>query len=139
MDSECSRNWDASSYSSCGLCGHVHVGVGPGESLSFPHSVHNGSRDFPRGLEGLLGRWGFAVAHHGGKDTGSGGPKEFVLVVLFIVFIFIKHLKIFFNFYLSYFIFYLIKFIYLFIASFLYFLLLFLFYFVVFFFCFCFC
>ena len=32
-------------------------------------------------LKGLLGRWGWSVAHHGGKDTDSGGRREFCVCV----------------------------------------------------------
>ena len=46
------------------------MGVGPGQSLSCPHSAHRGSRDLEV-LEVLLGRQVFVVAHCGSKDTDS--------------------------------------------------------------------
>ena len=35
---------DGSGLSSCGLCGHVHSGAGPGQGLQCLHSSHSGSR-----------------------------------------------------------------------------------------------
>lgn len=38
-----------------GLQGQVQVTVGPGESLSCPHSADSGSTDLPRGIGGSPG------------------------------------------------------------------------------------
>ena len=32
------------SFSICGLCGHIHMGVGPGQSQSCPHNTNSRSR-----------------------------------------------------------------------------------------------
>ena len=38
------HNWKGSGVSSCGLCGHVQVGTGPGQGLSCLHSSHRGAK-----------------------------------------------------------------------------------------------
>ena len=45
----------------CGLGGQVHTGVGPGHSLSWPHSAHSRSRDLRRVCFLLLICFGFFV------------------------------------------------------------------------------
>ena len=41
---KCSRGWDTSGLSSCGLCGHVHMGVGLGLGLRCLHNSYSGPR-----------------------------------------------------------------------------------------------
>ena len=42
MDNWFSHSWDESGLSSCGFCGHVHMGAEPGSEL--PQSFHSGFR-----------------------------------------------------------------------------------------------
>ena len=63
------------------------MGVGPGQSLSCPHSAHSGSRDLPRGIGGPPKEAGLAVAQGGNKHTDSSGPRKILLLLLFFGFI----------------------------------------------------
>lgn len=87
MDTEYSHNLDWSNFGSCGLWGQVHVGVGPGESLSCPHSAHGRSRDLPRGTGGPPGEVGVdcGLLSVVGKDTDSEGLRKILLLVLFFL------------------------------------------------------
>ena len=54
---KCSCNWDRSGFSSCGLCGHIHMRVGPGQSLSSLHSSHSRSRWTTTARAGTWPQW----------------------------------------------------------------------------------
>lgn len=44
LNDECSCSWKGSGFSSCGLCGWLHMRLGPFQSLSWLHSIHSGPR-----------------------------------------------------------------------------------------------
>ena len=85
MDNKCSLNNDQSSFSSCGFWGHTHEGIVSSQSLSCPRV---GPETYPEVLKDFLGRWGLAVAYYEDKDNDSGVPRDFVFVLLSLIFIF---------------------------------------------------
>ena len=94
MDNKYSHNWEQSNFGSCGLWRQVHAGVGPGQSLSCPHSAQSRSRDLPRGIGGPPGEAGVgcgSLGGWGGKDNDSRDLRNILLLVLFFfVFLFVS-------------------------------------------------
>ena len=71
-------SWDGSGFSSCRLCGHVHMRAGPGRTLNCLQSSHRGSRWIPPQSWGLSavkttpGEWAWPVASiRTGEDAES--------------------------------------------------------------------
>ena len=64
------------------------MGVGLVRVSAAPTVPTAGPENYLEVLESLLGRWGLAVGHCGGKDTDNGDPREkfffcFLLLLLF--------------------------------------------------------
>lgn len=89
---EYSYNWNQSSLHSSGHREQIHAGIGPDQSLNWPHSAHSRSRELPRGIERIPGE---AAIDFGllweqdpwQREFPESLRKTLLLVVFFFVFV----------------------------------------------------